>query len=371
MNQLKPTVLVIRRAFVASALLATSAQIAVAQQEEVAVGVVSTIAVSQTASPFENSPQYLANRSAGSNYSGVVNIWLRNAGGSVISGCTGSLLANGRILTAAHCISNGSALTATSFTARFFQTGVGWVNVSGTGMAVKTGYTGAVVSENDVAVLTLNGAPPAWARTYSLASGTVLGQTVTLAGYGRTGDGTTGSAFSNNQFNDNAVLRTGNNVFETTCQTSAANLINSGNCATNASGLAATQGGIFLADFDRNGLSTNGTVCTTLGFCTNSAGNSFMEVLTGPGDSGGANFLNDWTIAGVTSFGQVNSSNVGSFFGFAGGYTCVANIANNAGCQSNYEWVNAQVVPEPSTIALMATGLLAMAVVSRRRRKSA
>jgi V8-like Glu-specific endopeptidase len=355
---------------VSSVTMAISAS---AQQEEVAVGVEKTIAVSQTSSPWEDSPQYLADRSAGSNYSGVVNLWFRDANGAVLYGCTGSMLTGGKVLTAAHCVTgNGSTLLATSFTARFYQTGIGWVDVNGTGMAFKPGYVGNVVSEHDVAVLSLNSPPPSFARTYSLASGNIIGQTVTLAGYGRTGDGGTGAAFSNNQFNDQAVLRTGNNVFETTCQTSAANLINAGNCATNASGQAATKGGIFLADFDRNGQSTTGTVCSTLGFCTNSVGTNFAEVLTGPGDSGGANFLNDWTVAGVTSFGQVNANNIGSFFGFAGGYTCVANVAGNEGCQSNYNWVTSQIstVPEPSTVVLTSAGLLAMVAVARKRRKA-
>ncbi len=238
-------------------------------------------------------------------------------------------------------------------------------------------------------MLTLSSEPPSFARTYSLAVGAVLGQTITLAGYGRVGQGISGDAYSSNQLNDNALLRTGKNVFETTCITDLNDRTDTDHCATNASGLAATRGGILLADLDVGGVDPRFSpttpvypdgLCGHLGFCTPSVGNAFEEVLTGRGDSGSANFLSDWTVAGVTSFGWFNEERgVASRIGFLAGYTCVANVDDNAGCQSNFNWVNAQLgivpdpvaVPEPATGGLVAVGVLAMGVVARRRSRRA
>ena len=84
------------RSLASAALLLVSAAVAGAQEQ--AARVEKTVVASLTTGLKQDDARYIADRNPGSNYSGVVNLWFRNAGGSVIYGCTGSLLTESIII---------------------------------------------------------------------------------------------------------------------------------------------------------------------------------------------------------------------------------------------------------------------------------
>lgn len=303
-----------------------------------------------------NNPLYLP-ASTDNNYSGVVNLWLDDLDLNQRFGCTGSLLSNRQILVAAHCVTTSGSVTTDRFTAKFRNADGTFTSLTGTRIAVQANYSGNVLEEQDVAVLTLDSDAPASARRYTLFQGNPLVD-YTMAGYGRTGTGVTGGVnTANNQFGAINVLRAGRNTFETTANDAAS-------FATAANPNPGAFGGILVSDFDRIGENTNSAICASLGFC--GAGVD-LESSIGSGDSGGAAFANNWTVLGVASWGSTRNG-VGGLYGSYFGYACVANYAANASCKANYDFVMAQLVPEPSTYALMATGFVGLLVIARRRR---
>jgi hypothetical protein len=127
------------------------------------------------------------------------------------TGCSGSLLSDGySILTAAHCIA--SSLTSVDV---YFPGPSGSVEYTATPYAVDPLFTGESTQGNDLAILRLNQAAPSSATRYSLYTGFFTTSIILLAGYGETGNGTTGvtGGFGTLRQGQNQYIGLGGDVF--------------------------------------------------------------------------------------------------------------------------------------------------------------
>jgi secreted trypsin-like serine protease len=263
--------------------------------------------------------------------SGVAFLEISTASGTFV--CTGSLLASGyHVMTAAHCLTDSAGVVDATFVSARFPTIPGYETVTSNTFFVHPSWTGGL-GLADLAIIELSSQAPSGANRYSLYSGSVPnGSDVVLAGYGRSGSGSTGDVLAH------GTLRSGQNEID-----------------------AAWSGtDTFALDFD------NGTAArNTLG----GLGLGSSEVMVAPGDSGGPLFLSSMLL-GVASFRSCIASGpncavppdidtaLNSSFGERMGYTDLR----------SYEgWVNGITAPEPATWLLLSAGLGVMALRKRRK----
>ena len=314
-------------------------------------------------------PRYFAPRSQ---YSGVATLIMDyGAGGSFI--CSGTLLPNQRsILTAAHCVSDGTSARPLS-TSVYFYTGSDPDNVTWnqptfsykvTNYAVHSAYTGDVIDQNDIAVLSLDKLVDWSVKSHALYDGLDLtGQDFNIAGYGGRSD--TGGDVGRNL--GTGRLRQGDNRYEFRLGDEDFGGVWSDILEEPDSQIEYT----YLSDFD-NGLPQNDLACNiatdglglpgTAKFCNTGLGAD--EVSSAGGDSGGPQFI-DGRVASVTSFGltfgpgwgDVDSA-LNSSFGEFNGFVPVS---------IHRDFINANAVPEPGTYALAGLGLVALGWSRRRR----
>jgi secreted trypsin-like serine protease len=329
-----------------TALLACALGFGAAAASANVVSVSSLPAGSYAASPYIvgtgdiNSATYLTPRGVG--YDGVAGLILTTDLGSFL--CTGALLADGiSVLTAAHCVTDEHGQNIfNAATATFFPSGTTAAEtIAASEVFIHPGWDGDIFGGDDLAILRLSSAPSAGVQRYDIYTGTGdVGGLYDVVGFGARGSNGAGFTLPAGS------RRHGFNTFD------AALLDELGKPT------------MLLSDFD-SGLAANDAFGVVFGFPPH-LGVGLGEVSTAPGDSGGPAFING-AIAGITSFGLTflgagtpdAVAGLNSSFGEFNGFTRVSAYT---------DWIRANTVPEPSSLVLLATLLLALAVAGRRRR---
>lgn len=258
----------------------------------------------------------------GQGYDGVVLVSVGGYYG------TGVLLYDGQaVLTAAHLFSHGSSLTTVQF-----QTTASKESQTTSNVSVLGSYD-AINTNNDLAIVWLNGHAPLTADRYDLyRSSDEVGQTMTMVGYGVPGTGASGDSTT---FMAAPIRQKASNTFDA----DAADLKIKLGSIMSWTPKAGTQ---LIADFD-NGSTTQDALGRLIGKSGLGLGNS--EGMITSGDSGGPAFING-KVAGIASY--ITSLSQGSV------HPDVDTTANNSSYGEIGAWQRVSSYQQPLDQAIRA-----------------